>query len=231
MNKQQFLAELKQLLGDIPADERDEALSYYNDYFEDAGENNEESIVAELESPEKIAFMIKAGLRDSDKSLGEFTEAGFKTYYNDDKDELANKIPSSDDRGFGRSSMKGSTSILMIILFILALPVIVPVFFGILGALIGVTCGIMGAIIAIAASGAVAIAVGILCLIVGLPGFAVPAAGLLVTGIGLAAIGIGILLATFGIWVIAKLIPKVFKLFIRLVRALFARVRIPGRAV
>ena len=229
MNKQQFLAELKQLLGDIPADERDEALSYYNDYFEDAGEDNEESIVAELESPEKIAFMIKAGLRDSDKSVGEFTETGFKAYY-DDKDELANTIPSSDDRGFGRSKMPQTPSLAIIILLILASPVLIPLFFGLLAAVIGITAGIAAMIIGIAAAGIAAIVVGIVCLIVGLPGFAVPAGGLLITGIGLAIIGFGIMLTLFGVWVIPRLIPKVFKLFVRLVSALFSRLRFGRRA-
>ena len=97
MDKQQFLAELKQLLGDIPAVERDEALEYYEDYFEDAGVENESTILKELESPEKIAFMIKAGLRDSDKSIGEFTETGFSGYGPAYKDEVANTIPNSDD--------------------------------------------------------------------------------------------------------------------------------------
>ncbi|MBO4846190.1 MAG: DUF1700 domain-containing protein [Lachnospiraceae bacterium] len=229
MNKQQFLAELKQLLGDIPADERDEALSYYNDYFEDAGEDNEESIVAELESPEKIAFMIKAGLRDSDKSVGEFTETGFRTYY-DDKDELANTIPSSDDRGFGRTQMPKSPSTWLIILLILASPVLIPLFFGLLAGLIGIAAGIAAAIIGIAAGGLAAIVCGIVCLVVGLPGFAVPAGGLIITGLGLMIIGAGILLTLLGVWVIPRLIPKVFKLFVRLVSALFSRFRFGWRA-
>ena len=37
MNREEFMAKLKALLGDIPADEREEALQYYEDYFDDAG--------------------------------------------------------------------------------------------------------------------------------------------------------------------------------------------------
>ncbi len=37
MNKEQFLDELEKLLQDIDSIERDEALNYYRDYFEDAG--------------------------------------------------------------------------------------------------------------------------------------------------------------------------------------------------
>ena len=34
MNREEFMAKLKALLGDIPADEREEALQYYEDYFD-----------------------------------------------------------------------------------------------------------------------------------------------------------------------------------------------------
>ena len=37
MNREEFMAKLKALLGDIPAEEREEALQYYEDYFDDAG--------------------------------------------------------------------------------------------------------------------------------------------------------------------------------------------------
>lgn len=33
MNREEFMAKLKALLGDIPADEREEALQYYEDYL------------------------------------------------------------------------------------------------------------------------------------------------------------------------------------------------------
>ncbi len=42
MNREEFMAKLKALLGDIPADEREEALQYYEDYFDDAGVGIEE---------------------------------------------------------------------------------------------------------------------------------------------------------------------------------------------
>ena len=41
MNRKQFLYELEQLLKDIPDNERAEAIQYYNDYFDDAGAENE----------------------------------------------------------------------------------------------------------------------------------------------------------------------------------------------
>lgn len=66
MNKEEFLKRLEQLLSDISEEERADALAFYRSYFEDAGEGNEASILQELESPEKVAEIIKKDLGVSD---------------------------------------------------------------------------------------------------------------------------------------------------------------------
>ena len=58
MNKETYMAQLKSLLSNISEAERDEALQYYNDYFEDAGAENEEEVISQLGSPEKLADNI-----------------------------------------------------------------------------------------------------------------------------------------------------------------------------
>ena len=57
------MGQLESLLADVPAAEREEALQYYNDYFEDAGAENEQSVIESLGSPAKVAENIKAELR------------------------------------------------------------------------------------------------------------------------------------------------------------------------
>ena len=59
MNRMQFMQRLSQLLKDLPDEERFDALKYYNNYFDDAGEENEAQIIAELGSPEAVATVIK----------------------------------------------------------------------------------------------------------------------------------------------------------------------------
>ena len=63
MNKVGFMSQLESLLSDVPTAEREEALQYYNDYFEDAGEENEADVIASLGSPKTIAENIKAELK------------------------------------------------------------------------------------------------------------------------------------------------------------------------
>ena len=62
-NRDGFMSQLESYLADISAAERDEALQYYSDYFEDAGPENEQSVIQSLGSPREIAENIKAELR------------------------------------------------------------------------------------------------------------------------------------------------------------------------
>ena len=55
-----FLRELRRFLADIPEEEREQALTYYEDYFEDAGPENEQKVIQELGSPIDVAKQIKA---------------------------------------------------------------------------------------------------------------------------------------------------------------------------
>lgn len=77
MNRIEFMTELAALLQDVPEEERRDAMKYYNDYFDEAGEDNESKVIEELESPSRVAATIKADLGSSSKEHGEFTEKGY----------------------------------------------------------------------------------------------------------------------------------------------------------
>lgn len=87
MNRAEFMRRLAELLSDVPPAEREEAIQYYNDYFDDAGAENESGVIASLGTPEELARSIKAGLNDGG-SGGEFTESGFNGYTQVHKDEV-----------------------------------------------------------------------------------------------------------------------------------------------
>lgn len=104
MNRAEFMRRLAGLLGDVPPMEREEAIQYYNDYFDDAGEENESSVIASLGTPEELARSIKAGLSDGGNG-GEFTESGFSGYAQTPKDEI---IRTEDVGTAGRSDDRGT---------------------------------------------------------------------------------------------------------------------------
>lgn len=60
MTKYEFLGDLSRLLSDLSEEERGEALQYYEDYFADAGRDQEQAVIMELESPEKVAAKIRS---------------------------------------------------------------------------------------------------------------------------------------------------------------------------
>ena len=53
MNRTEFMRQLESLLQNISATEREEALQYYNEYFNDAGPENEQNVIEALGNPAK----------------------------------------------------------------------------------------------------------------------------------------------------------------------------------
>lgn len=70
MNREQFIAQLARLLQDLPPAERQEAIRYYQEYFDDAGEENEDVVIQELGSPGKVVASIKANLQYGGSTFG-----------------------------------------------------------------------------------------------------------------------------------------------------------------
>lgn len=62
MNRVDFMSQLETLLQNIAATEREEAIQYYNDYFDDAGKENEQAVIEALGSPARVAENIKKDL-------------------------------------------------------------------------------------------------------------------------------------------------------------------------
>ena len=89
MSRAEFMRRLAELLTDVSPAEREEAIQYYNDYFDDAGTENEQSVIASLGTPEELAKTIKAGLFDGGNT-GEFTEKGFSGYEQRQSNEILN---------------------------------------------------------------------------------------------------------------------------------------------
>lgn len=78
MNRKQFMEQLERLLSDISEAERQEALEYYEGYFDDAGSENEGEVIRELGNPGKVAAIIKADLQENSEDYGEYTENGYQ---------------------------------------------------------------------------------------------------------------------------------------------------------
>lgn len=111
MNRLEFMQRLEQLLSDISAKEKEEALKYYNDYLNDAGVENEEEVLMSLGSPEKVAKIIKEGLYGG-SFYGEFTETGFKDAVSEaeKKNEVDSPVNSGNGPDAGPFSSRNNSS-------------------------------------------------------------------------------------------------------------------------
>lgn len=78
MNREEFLNRLEYLLQDISEEDKRDALDYYRDYLEEAGPENEQEVLAEFESPERIAAIIRTDLLGGMDQAGEFTDSGYE---------------------------------------------------------------------------------------------------------------------------------------------------------
>lgn len=59
MNRTEYMRQLESLLQNISATEREEALQYYNEYFNDAGPENEQNVIEALGNPAKWRRILK----------------------------------------------------------------------------------------------------------------------------------------------------------------------------
>ena len=71
MDRAEFLNRLEAQLLDVPQAEREEALQYYEDYLNDAGDAGDFDILQELGTPEEVADSIRNGLRQDSSDAGE----------------------------------------------------------------------------------------------------------------------------------------------------------------
>lgn len=235
MDKATFLKELNYLLQDISEEERQEALYYYADYFAEAGEENEEKVIRELQSPERVAAIIKAGLNNSFDDTIEYSESSMKNSNYDKAQEIS--IPDekeakdkrqeetkTESRSSGFRGNQERNRILLIGIIIAIVIFGLPVFGVGFGALLSVFIILFCLGIVFGALGfASMVAAGALIV----KGFSViaiyPGAGLISIGIGVLFIALGMLLFVNVKWPF-EIVPKLIKGITDLVKSLVDKV-------
>lgn len=200
MNKEQFLKELEDLLQDIDAIEREEALNYYRDYFEDAGSEHEQEIIKELESPKKVAQTIKEGLGVEEHHRVD--DESKESYY----DEKNTRI------------LKGIIAVLIVLLILPTVGGIGGLIVGAIGLFIGIVCvgifGTFGLLCAVVALAVVAVRLFIDGLIAG---------GLICLGIGSLLVSLSYLTSLMTVSLF-KYLPQAFRAMIDLGKNIYNKV-------
>lgn len=220
MSRDEFMRELEYLIQDIPEEDKVDALGYYRDYMEEAGEEREEEVLREFGSPERIAAMIRADLAGHLSHGGEFTDRGYDDErFRDPNFQVAQRYDLPDisklkeekeekRAGEGPRTSQSLKILLWIILAIVAIPTAITIgggVFGLAAGLFGVLIGLIVALAALtfaffAAGGALSIA-GILNLAIS------PLVGMLLLGLGLLLLGLGCLFFVLCYQFYGKLLP------------------------
>lgn len=177
MNKEEYLAKLRENLSVFPSDERDNAIAYYREFFEDAGVENEQAVIASLGTPSELAKSI-------------LNESGINTdntYDNRDNTSQSNPVFTPPTMKKAKSYQNDSSRTALIIILII---VTFPIWIGVVSAVFGTLFGLFVAAISIAFAFSVAsvalIGVGIAWL------FVSPIEALCVLGVGFVMLGITI---------------------------------------
>ena len=221
MNRVEFMSQLERLLWDIPESDRQDALCYYNDYFDEAGVENEAQIIQKLGSPGKVAATIKADLNAHGNEQGEYTECGdYKDHAEMNQNPPANRA----GNGQGVKQKRNIPWPLIIVLLIFASPVLIGIGGGVLGSILGIICSVFGVFIAVLICGAAFLVAGFVCMVVGVVRmFLSPVEGLITAGVGSIVLAVGILLTLLSAWCVFKWLPALFRWVIGLIQRLFRR--------
>ena len=198
MNRVEFMQQLERLLLDIPEHDRLDAIAYYNDYFDEAGPENEVNVLRELGSPERVSSIIKADLNMPGNEKAEYTEQG----YSDGRSGVNQNTPAIKKRKWNFPLP------LVIVLLVFASPVLVGIGGGLLGGVLGLFGGLIGII-----AGGIGMLVGGIASIVGgiIKLVSAPAQGLVLVGVGSISFAIGILFVLLFALCAFKWFPKLFR--------------------
>lgn len=227
MNRKEFMKALQSALCDVSSEEKEEALQYYNDYLDDAGPENEQKVLEEWGSPEKLAESIRNGM-DGKFEDGEFTEKGFSTGEERQCPVKRKETAGEEQEGCQtgkpdkRHRINGWKWLAIGLLCIFLAPVCIPAAMGLIAVIFGLILAAAAVIAAFIAVGIVLFAVGICVAVIGVGKvFAVPSAAAVLFGIGLIVSAIGALFVLLFGWVLVKFVIVLFRALVKLCRKPF----------
>jgi uncharacterized membrane protein len=229
MKKQEFMEQLEVLLSTIPQMEREEALRYYANYFDDAGEEMEEEVIKELGTPEKVAKIIfdeigqvqsesipemnTEGVNGNNTVVKEYQRTEIKKSTENRKNSINEKKDNTNiENEFPKKKMHKGRKIFMICTSIIWAPILFAIWVILLTLLVTaalVTFALVITMISCLVVGVAAIIEGLLHL------FLFPAYGLCAIGGGFACISISILVLILIILLFKIVIPTIFRIFVQ----------------
>ncbi len=202
MNRNEYMAALRRALSVLPEEERASALRYYEEYFDDAGPENEQRVIADLGAPETVAEQILADYRE----LTAVPQQG-----------------AGAAAGRPKRRWRGVPPWLLVVLVLLAIPVGVPLIGGLAIGAVGTVAGLLIAAVAVVLAFVVVLPLTLLVAGVALCGFSfalwgAPASAVTTLGCGLALFALGVLVTLLIIKLCTLFVPPLVRGFVAIIR-------------
>lgn len=199
MNRTEYMAALRRALSVLPEEERANALRYYEEYFDDAGPENEAKVIADLGAPDKVAAQILADYRDVAAVP-----------------QPDGTVPNSKPR------RRGINPWLLLVLVLLAIPVGIPlagVLIGVIGTLFGVLLSVVLVVLAfVVVVPLCLLAAGVILCGISFVLWSMPASAVMTLGCGLALFALGILVSLLMIKLCTLFVPPLFRALVAILR-------------
>ena len=187
MNRTEFMSALEKRLSPLSKEDRDDALRYYDELFDEAGPIEEQNILDGLDDPDTIARQI---LSDNGVAPDGRPEFMIDDVITPSKGAGTPPPPKSTVQQLKEdfSGMNRNTKILLIVaLLIVTSPVWGGILSGVLGLIFGLIGIIFGLVVAFSGAAVGLVVSGIIYL------FKIPPIGLCILGIGLIVVALDIL--------------------------------------
>lgn len=188
MDKKTYLEELNKNLLSLSTEEREEAIKYYEEYFEEAGEENVNTVISDLGSPEKLASNI---LKEYNIRSENNEKVNYEILSTNIKENTKNV----------KSDKNIIVTILIIIMLVIGFLIFFPVLISLLITLISIAIAIFSVAIALLITGIV---------LLGISGSLIVGnifSAMLVGGTGLITLALGLVISVLIIKALIKCIP------------------------
>lgn len=229
MNKTEFMRQLEVLLQSIPETERREALQYYNDYFDDAGVENEKEVLDALGNPAKVAENIKRDLYGDDV-VQSSTIKDPPVKYQESAGQKQDSARTGEKKNFfARMGAKFDSlptwgQALVIVACIFLAPAIFSAASAVLGVLVGLVASWFSLILGFGVTAIVLIIILFFLVIAGIMLLVeAPFGGIAMMGAGLLCGGLGILFLMLTVAMAGIATPAIFKGIAALCGSLFGK--------
>ena len=110
MSRAEFMEKLEYLLQDLSQEDREDGISFYRDYLDEAGPEREQEVLREFGSPERIASIIRSNLQvDLEDGDERFREPGYQVVKRKDLPEVLEENRQRNDDGHAQTAGRERT--------------------------------------------------------------------------------------------------------------------------